>query len=67
MGIYKRSYEQYEASIQVNQLRYRQTFKSRKEAETWIKRTEIEGRLSNFSRDDTLVKKINITDLTQLV
>ena len=60
MGIYRRSYEQYEVNITVNKVRYRKTFETRKEAEDWIKKTEVENRLVNTSRDYTVVKRINI-------
>ena len=60
MGIYRRSYEQYEANITVNKVRYRKTFETRKEAEEWVKKTEVENRLVNTSRDYTVVKRINI-------
>ena len=33
---------------------------TRKEAEDWIKKTEVENRLVNTSRDYTVVKRINI-------
>ena len=40
MVIYRRSYEQYEANISVNKIRYRKTFETRKEAEEWVKKTD---------------------------
>tara|TARA_B100000674_G_C37064916_1_gene568964 strand:+ start:86 stop:505 length:420 start_codon:yes stop_codon:yes gene_type:complete len=66
MVIYRRSYEQYEANISVNKIRYRKTFETRKEAEEWVKKTEIENRLQNTSRDYTIVKKMNIENLVEL-
>ena len=42
MGIYRRKNEQYEAFVQVNYVKHRKTFDTRREAEEWIKKTEIE-------------------------
>ena len=42
MGIYRRKNEQYEAFVQVNYVKHRKSFDTRKEAEDWIKKTEIE-------------------------
>tara|TARA_X000000950_G_C13497451_1_gene490334 strand:- start:208 stop:474 length:267 start_codon:yes stop_codon:yes gene_type:complete len=66
MGIYRRKNERYEASVMVNYITHRQNFKTRKDAEDWIKKTEIESRLQNTSRDYTIVKKMNIENLVEL-
>ena len=66
MGIYRRKNEQYEAFIQVNYVKHRKSFDTRKEAEDWIKKTEIENRLQNTSRDYTVVKRMNVENLGDL-
>ena len=66
MGIYRRRNELYEAKVQVNSVIHRKNFESRKDAEDWIKKTEIENRLQNTSRDYTIVKKMNIENLVEL-
>jgi len=66
MGIYRRKNEQYEAFVQVNYVKHRKTFDTRREAEEWIKKTEIENRLQNTSRDYTIVKRMNVENLGEL-